>query len=77
IGVSATLPYSLLLIVFAAFHVEYSRGALLLGYITTLAWSGIGYRRFVQNYVPVFGYIDPGTLKQLDAILAMPGATPP
>ncbi|MFX5464814.1 hypothetical protein ABTD44_20800, partial [Acinetobacter baumannii] len=25
----------------------------------------------------VFGYIDPGTLKQLDAILAMPGATPP
>lgn len=77
IGMSATLPFGLLLIVFAAFHIEYSRGALLLGYVTTLAWSGIGYRRFVQNYVPVFGYTDPRTLEQLEAILAMPGATPP
>ncbi|SDC21678.1 exopolysaccharide biosynthesis polyprenyl glycosylphosphotransferase [Cupriavidus sp. YR651] len=77
VGVAATLPFGLLLLVFASFHIEYSRGALLLGYVTTLAWSGFGYRRFVQNYVPVFGYTDPRALDQLRDILAMPGATPP
>ncbi|WP_454757261.1 sugar transferase [Cupriavidus campinensis] len=77
VGISATLPFALLLFVFAGWHIEYSRGALLLGYLTTLVWSGIGYRRFVQNYVPVIGYTDPRALEQLEAILAMPGASPP
>lgn len=77
IGVSATLPFALLLLVFAALHIEYSRGALLLGYLTTLGWAGFGYRRFVQNYVPVFGYTDPGALEQLERILSMPGASAP
>ncbi len=77
VGVAATLPFGILLLVFAAFHLEYSRGALLLGYVTTLGWSGFGYRRFVQNYVPMFGYTDPVAMTQLESILAMPGATPP
>ncbi|WP_244978987.1 sugar transferase [Cupriavidus plantarum] len=77
VGMAATLPFALLLLAFAAFHIEYSRGALLLGYLTTLAWSGFGYRRFVQNYVPVFGYTDPHALAQLEDILAMPGASAP
>ena len=77
IGISATLPFVMLLLVFAGFHIEYSRGALLLGYITTLAWSAIGYRRFVQNYVPVLGYTDQHAMEQLQTILAMPGAAPP
>ncbi|WP_454764675.1 sugar transferase [Cupriavidus campinensis] len=77
VGISATLPFGVLLIVFAGFHIEYSRGALLLGYVTTLVWSGIGYRRFVQNYVPVIGYTDPPVLEQLESVLAMPGATRP
>lgn len=76
VGISATLPFVVLLLVFAGFHIEYSRGALLLGYLTTLAWSAIGYRRFVQNYVPVVGYTDPLALEHLQTILAMPGATP-
>lgn len=77
IGVAATLPFAVLLLAFAAFHIDYSRGALLLGYVTTLAWSGFGYRRFVQNYVPVFGYTDPRALQQLGGVLTMPGASPP
>lgn len=77
VGVAATLPFALLLLAFAAFHIEYSRGALLLAYLTTVAWSGFGYRRFVQNYVPVFGYTDPRALAQLDGILSMPGAAAP
>jgi len=76
VGLAATLPYGALLLTFAAFHIEYSRGALLLGYITTLGWIWFGYRRFVGNYVPVFGYTDPGTLAQLEDILTMPGAAP-
>lgn len=76
-GLAATLPFCGLLFVFAAFHIEYSRGALLLSYLITLVWLWTGYRRFVQNYVPLFGYTDPGTLAQLEAILAMPGAAAP
>ncbi|WP_354682050.1 exopolysaccharide biosynthesis polyprenyl glycosylphosphotransferase [Cupriavidus necator] len=77
VGLAATLPFVALLFVFAAFHIEYSRGAMLLAYLTTLAWIWLGYRRFVQNYVPLFGYADPNTLSQLDTMLAMPGAAPP
>ena len=76
VGLAATLPFAALLFVFAAFHLEYSRGALLLSYLTTLAWIWFGYRRFVRNYVPVFGYTDATTLAQLEEILAMPGAAP-
>lgn len=74
---ATTLPFALLLIVFAAFHVEYSRGAVLVGYLTTLAWIWFGYRRYVQKYVPVFGYTDPAALQHLERIIAMPGANPP
>ncbi|SDP56990.1 exopolysaccharide biosynthesis polyprenyl glycosylphosphotransferase [Ralstonia sp. 25mfcol4.1] len=77
VGVAATLPFALLLIVYAGFHIEYSRGAVLVGYITTLAWTWLGYRRYVQKYVPVFGYMDPETLQHLNRIIAMPGANPP
>lgn len=77
VGLAGTLPFGALLLVFASFHVEYSRGALLLGYAITLGWIGAGYRRFVQNYIPVFGYTDPAALAQLETLLAMPGATPP
>ncbi|MBY4731320.1 exopolysaccharide biosynthesis polyprenyl glycosylphosphotransferase [Cupriavidus pauculus] len=77
VGVAATLPFALLLIVYAGLHIEYSRGAVLVGYITTLAWTWLGYRRYVQKYVPVFGYIDPETLQHLNRIIAMPGANPP
>lgn len=77
VGVSATLPFAALLFGFAVFHIEYSRGALLLGYLTTLPWIWLGYRRYVGNYVPVFGYTDASTLAQLNDLLAMPGAAPP
>ena len=77
VGVAATLPFALLLIVYAGFHIEYSRGAVLVGYVTTLAWTWLGYRRYVQKYVPVFGYVDPETLEHLNRIIAMPGANPP
>ncbi|RDK12123.1 sugar transferase [Cupriavidus lacunae] len=77
VGLAATFPFVALLFVFASFHIEYSRGALLLGYVTTLVWIWIGYRRYVQNYVPLFGYADPQTLEQLEAIITMPGAAPP
>jgi lipopolysaccharide/colanic/teichoic acid biosynthesis glycosyltransferase len=76
VGLTATLPFVALLFIFAAFHIEYSRGAMLLAYIITLAWTWAGYRRFVQNYVPLFGYTDEHVLEQLEAILAMPGAAP-
>lgn len=76
IGIASTLPFVVLLLLFASFHLEYSRGALLLGYLTTLVWSAIGYRRFVQNYVPVVGYTDPQAMEHLQSMLAMPGATP-
>ncbi|AZG13634.1 MULTISPECIES: exopolysaccharide biosynthesis polyprenyl glycosylphosphotransferase [Cupriavidus] len=77
VGVATTLPFALLLIVYAGFHIEYSRGAVLVGYGTTLAWIWFGYRRYVQNYVPLFGYLDPQTLQHLNRIIEMPGATPP
>ena len=76
-GVAATLPFAALLFVFAALHVEYSRGALLVAYLITLIWIWFGYRRFVRNYVPVFGYTDTAALTQLEQILAMPGAASP
>ncbi|HBO81018.1 MAG TPA: UDP-galactose-lipid carrier transferase, partial [Cupriavidus sp.] len=77
VGVATTLPFALLLIVYAGFHIEYSRGAVLVSYFTTLAWIWFGYRRYVQKYVPVFGYMDPATLQHLNRIIAMPGANPP
>lgn len=77
VGLATTLPFALLLIVYAGFHIEYSRGAVLISYLTTLAWIWFGYRRFVQNYVPVFGYLDKDSLQQLDRIISMPGANPP
>lgn len=76
IGVATTLPFALLLFVVVAFHLEYSRGAMLLAYFTTLAWIWFGYQRYVRNYVPVFGYTDAATLEQLEQILSMPGASP-
>lgn len=75
-GLAATLPFAALLFVFAGFHIEYSRGAFLLAYLTTLGWIWFGYRRFVRNYVPVFGYTEPAALEQLERMLAMPGAAP-
>lgn len=77
VGVATTVPFALLLLVYAGFHIEYSRGAVLIGYATTLAWIWFGYRRYVQKYVPVFGYLDAESLHQLDRILSMPGANPP
>ncbi|ELA00692.1 glycosyl transferase [Cupriavidus sp. TKC] len=77
VGLAATLPFALLLIVYAGFHIEYSRGAVLISYVTTLAWIWFGYRRYVQKYVPVYGYMDPAILTQLDKIVSMPGANPP
>jgi len=77
VGLSATLSFVGLLLAFAILRLEYSRVALLLSYFGTLAWAWFGYRLFVRNYVPVFGYSDPTTLAQLEAILAMPGAAPP
>jgi len=76
VGLAATLPFAGLLFVFAGLHIEYSRGALLLSYIVTLAWIWVGYRHFVRNYVPIFGYTDPAALEQLESMLAMPGAAP-
>jgi len=77
VGLATTLPFALLLLVYAGFHIEYSRGAVLIGYSTTLAWIWFGYRRYVQKYVPVFGYLDAESLQQLDRMLSMPGANPP
>lgn len=74
---ATTLPFVLLLVAYAVFHAEYSRGAVLVSYLTTLAWIWFGYRRYVQQYVPVFGYVDPATLQHLERIIAMPGANPP
>jgi len=75
--VATTLPFILLLIAYAGLHGEYSRGAVLLSYLTTLGWIWFGYRRYVQRYVPVFGYMEPATLEHLEQILSMPGANPP
>ena len=77
VGLATTLPFAFLLIVYAGFHIEYSRGAVLVSYSTTLAWIWFGYRRYVQKYVPVFGYLDSESLRQLDRIITMPGANPP
>ncbi|MBY4898131.1 exopolysaccharide biosynthesis polyprenyl glycosylphosphotransferase [Cupriavidus sp. AU9028] len=77
VGLAATLPFAALLFGFAVLHVEYSRGALLLAWLTTLAWIWLGYRRHVRNYVPVFGYTDAAALTQLRQVLSMPGAAPP
>nr|WP_156545650.1 sugar transferase [Cupriavidus sp. D384] len=77
VGLATTLPFAMLLIVYAGLHVEYSRGAVLVSYITTLGWIWLGYRHYVQKYVPVFGYMDPETLQQLNRIVSMPGSAPP
>lgn len=76
IGAATTLPFAALLFVVIAFHLEYSRGAMLLAYFTTLAWIWFGYRRYVHNYVPVFGYTDATALEQLEQIFSMPGGSP-
>lgn len=77
VGLSVTLAFVVLLVCFAVLRIQYSRMALLLCYFGMLAWIWFGYRLFVRNYVPVFGYTDPETLAQLEQILAMPGAVPP
>lgn len=77
VGLSVTLSFIAMLLAFAILRVEYSRVALLLSYFGTLAWAWFGYRLFVRNYVPVFGYFDPAALAQLETILCMPGATAP
>ncbi|MEM5427363.1 sugar transferase [Cupriavidus oxalaticus] len=77
VGLSVTLAFVTLLLCFAVLRLEYSRVALLLSYFGTLVWTWFGYRLFVRNYVPVFGYTDPATLAQLEQILNMPGAAPP
>ncbi|MGO4415486.1 sugar transferase [Cupriavidus sp. KB_39] len=77
VGLSVTLAFVILLAGFAVLRVEYSRVALVISYFATLVWTWSGYRLFVRNYVPVFGYSDEGTLAQLEKILNMPGAAPP
>lgn len=77
VGLSVTLAFVALLLCFAVLRLEYSRVALLLSYFGTLVWTWFGYRFFVRNYVPVFGYTDPATLAQLQEIVNMPGAAPP
>lgn len=77
VGLSATLSFIGLLLAFAILRLEYSRVALVLCYFGTLTWAWFGYRLFVRNYVPVFGYSDPAALAQLETILAMPGAAAP
>lgn len=77
VGLSVTLAFVALLLCFAVMRLEYSRVALLLTYFGTLVWTWFGYRLFVRNYVPVFGYSDPATLAQLEQIVNMPGAALP
>lgn len=77
VGLSVTLAFVILLAGFAVLRVEYSRVALVISYFATLVWTWSGYRLFVRNYVPVFGYSDEATLAQLEKILNMPGAAPP
>ena len=75
IVVTVTLvPFIFLLVLFAMFHLEYSRGAVILGYVTTLVWVLKGYRRFVENYVPVYGYTNDADLAQLKRSLHVAGA---
>lgn len=77
VGLSVTLAFVGLLLCFAVLRLEYSRVALLLTYFGTLIWTWFGYRFFVRNYVPVFGFTDPETLQQFETIVNMPGAAPP
>jgi exopolysaccharide biosynthesis polyprenyl glycosylphosphotransferase len=77
VGLAAFIPFAVLLGVVVAFHLEYSRGALLLAYVTTLLWLTLGYRRFVKHYLPVFGYVDERARTHLDEMLRMPGAAQP
>jgi exopolysaccharide biosynthesis polyprenyl glycosylphosphotransferase len=77
VGLSVTLAFIGLLVSFAVLRIPYSRAALASCYFAMLIWVWAGYRLFVRNYVPVFGYSDQATLAQLEEILAMPGATPP
>lgn len=77
VGLSATLSFIALLVAFAILRLEYSRVALVFSYFGTLVWAWFGYRLFVRNYVPVFGYSDAATLAQLEKILSMPGASAP
>lgn len=77
VGLSVTLSFAGLLVGFAIVRLEYSRVALLFSYFGTLAWAWIGYRLFVRNYIPTFGYSYQAALTQLESILSMPGAAPP
>jgi len=78
IVVTVTLvPFVILLIAFAIFHMDYSRGAILLGYLTTLLWVQKGYRRFVEDYVPVYGYTNPADFAHLQSLLQVAGASAP
>lgn len=77
VGLSVTLAFIVLLVCFAVLRIQYSRLALVFCYFAMLTWMWFGYRLFVRNYVPVFGYSDPVTLAQLEQILTMPGAVAP
>jgi len=68
------VPFVFLLVFFAMFHLDYSRGAVLLGYITTLLWVQKGYRRYVEQYVPVYGYTSLADFAQLQKLLQVAGA---
>lgn len=75
IVVTVTLvPFIFLLVFFAMFHLDYSRGAVLLGYMTTLLWIQKGYRNFVEQYIPVYGYINQSDLEHLQRLLTAAGA---
>ncbi|WP_233177103.1 exopolysaccharide biosynthesis polyprenyl glycosylphosphotransferase [Ralstonia sp. ASV6] len=75
IVVTVTLvPVIFLLVLFAMFHLEYSRGAVLLSYVTTLLWVRKGYRSFVEQYVPVYGYTNAADYMQLQELLNVAGA---
>ncbi|WP_224080560.1 exopolysaccharide biosynthesis polyprenyl glycosylphosphotransferase [Cupriavidus laharis] len=68
------LPFALLLAVCATFRIDYSRGAMLVCMLITLLWLWSGYKRFVSQYIPTFGYSDPQSLAHLNTLLDMPGA---
>ena len=74
VAVAALLPFAALLGFCAALRVDYSRGAMLLCLLISIAWLWLGYRRFVTTYVPVFGYFDDAALFHLSEILNAPGA---
>ena len=74
VALATILPFALLLGVCATFRIDYSRGAMLLCMLISIMWLWWGYKRFVTQYVPMFGYADPQTLAHLNELLDVPGA---